>query len=377
MLIAYKMTHSAFMVGLIMCAQFSGFLLIGPWAGTLANRLGQKKVLITSQLLSAAVATVLAILILNKRLTEVELILGALGTGLALTFALPVQTAMVAALVPEKDAKAAFAMNSVSYNGGRTLAPVLCLAVLASIGSGWAFVLNALSFLVFAFTILAVYPQMEPQTKPSRAWSGVRFAIRKPRIMLLLAMVAAVTIADDPVLVLGPSLARHVLNVSSAWPAYFLSALGLGTVLGGLLPVRRLTNARRAVIPLAVLAISVMVFAFGFSAEISFLAAVVAGVAGLLTGASAQALLLEQAGPRHATQVMGLWALAWAGSKPIASLTDGLLATHLGVRWAAVLLGLPAIAVTILEICPEKWYKQFLKSYIYKYNDIRGYASRA
>src|SRR6185437_11825558 len=116
------------------------------------------------------------------------------------------QNAMVSALVDEKDTKAAFSMNSVSYNGGRTLAPILCLLVLAYIGPGWAFALNAMTFVFFAVIIAGVYPQMTPQTKPERAWSGLRFAVRRPRIMLLLAMVAAVTVADDPVQVLGPGL---------------------------------------------------------------------------------------------------------------------------------------------------------------------------
>ena len=372
MLLAYKMTHSAFAVGLIACAQFSGFLLIGPWAGTLANRLGRRRVLICTQILSAAVAGSLAILIFLRALNEPELIAGALGTGLALTFALPVQTAMVSALVPEEDMKAALAMNSISYNGGRTLAPVLYLAVLATVGVGGAFALNAVSFLFFVFAILAVYPRKElPQTSPSRAWSGLRIAVRRPRIMLLLAMVAAVTIADDPVLVLGPSLARH-LSVASVWPAYFLSALGLGTVIGGLLPNRPM-NARLAALPLAALPISVIVFAFGFSARISFVAAVVAGVTGLMTGVSAQALLLEEAGPLYRTQVMGLWAVAWAGTKPIASLADGLIASNLGLRWAAVILGAPAICIALLEMWPGTWHKKFLKRLIKKYNIEHGY----
>jgi MFS family permease len=368
MLLAYKMTHSAFTVGLIACAQFSGFLLIGPWAGTLANRWGRRRVLISTQVLSALVAGSLAILIFLRALHEPELIVGALGTGLALTFAIPVQTAMVSALVPEQDTKAALAMNSVSYNGARTLAPILCLAVLATVGAGGAFALNALSFLIFVVSILAVYPKKElaQTTPPSRAWSGLRFAIRRPRIMLLLAMVAAVTIADDPVLVLGPSLAHH-LSVSSVWPAYFLSALGLGTVIAGLLP-NRPASSRWAAFPLGILAISVIFFAFGFSPTISFIAAVVAGVTGLMTGVAAQALLLHEAGPRHATQVMGLWAVAWAGTKPIASLADGLIASNWGLRWAAVLLGAPAICVALLEMCPERWHKTFLKKCIYKYN---------
>jgi predicted MFS family arabinose efflux permease len=368
MLLAYQLTHSAFTVGLITCAQFSGFLVLGPWAGALADRLGGRRVLICAQLLSAGAAGVLAYLQFNGRLGEGPLVLGALVMGLAFTFALPVQTAMVRRLVPETDTKAAMAMNSVSYNAGRTMAPVLCVIVLASIGAAWAFTLNAISFFVFAATIIAVHPSSTPkQERRAHDWLGLRIAVWQPRIALLLVMVAAVTVADDPILVLGPPLAHQVLAVSSRWPAYFLSALGLGTVLGALVPTRPST-ARRAAIPLLALAFSVILFVLGITAWISLLAALVAGVAALLTGAATQALLFEKAGPGHAASVMALWAIAWAGSKPIASLTDGWLASNLGVRWAGLILAVPALTIATLELQLSDKQKRRLKKFAYAHN---------
>jgi MFS family permease len=373
MLLMYQLTHSALAVGAITATQFLGLLVLGPWAGNLADLMGQKKVLVGSQLMSAAAAGALAAAELLGHLTEPELFYGALVTGLALTFALPVQSAMLSALVEEDDVKGAMAMNSVSYNIGRTLSPVLYLVVLLSIGAGWAFALNAISFLIFAVTVIAVYPRHAPrQVRPAPDWRGLRIAVRRPRITLLLAMVAAVTIADDPVQVLGPSLAQHVLHVSSNWPAYFLSALGLGTILGALVPTRP-TTARRAAFPLAALAVFVVIFACGFYPWLSFTAAILAGMAALLTGASAQALLLTTAGPTSATQVMALWAVAWAGTKPFASLADGWLASNLGVFPAAAILAGPAILVAVVELGMSDKRKKQWKTAIHNYN--RSHAS--
>jgi MFS family permease len=368
MLLAYQLTHSAFAVGLITCAQFSGFLVVGPWAGTLADRLGSRRVLIGAQFLSAGAAGTLAYLKFNGTLTERPLVIGALAMGLAFTFALPVQTAMVPRLVSETDTKAAMAMNSVSYNAGRTLAPVLCVVVLASVGPAWAFTLNAISFVAFAATIIAIHPSGPIKSdRQAHDWLGLRIAVWQPRILLLLTMVAAVTIADDPILVLGPALAHRIPHASSIWPAYFLSALGLGTVLGALVPTRPST-ARRAAVPLLALALSVVLFTSGIAAWLSLLAALVAGVAALLTGAASQALLLETAGPRHATQVMALWAIAWAGSKPIASLADGWLAVHIGVFRAGIALAAPAIAVALLELFLWSGVKNWLKNRMRTHN---------
>jgi MFS family permease len=366
LLVAYQLTHSVFDVGVITSLQFSGFLTVGPWAGAVADRLGRKRVLLWSQLASAAVALILAVLEFSRHLTTVELALGALAMGLAMTFALPVQASMLSALVPDGDRKAALAMNSVSYNAGRTLAPVLCLAILASVGASWAFALNAVTFVFFAIKIRQVYPaESAKRYEYARPGSVLSVVIAHPRILLLLAMVAAVTFADDPILVLGPSLA-HKIGISAAWPAYFLAALGLGAMIGVLFPARD-APARRAVIPLAVVALSVIAFSLGWSAWASVLAAVIAGAAGLMTGSAAQALLLQQVDPLRATQVMALWAVAWAGTKPIASIADGLLASHLGIRWTALILASPALLVAGLEILmwptPRAWLKGRMRAW--------------
>jgi MFS family permease len=370
-------------VGAVTCLQFSGFLILGPWAATLADRIGVKRVLVGSQILSAAIAGTMAGLQFAGALSVQLLMAGALGIGLAFTFALPIQTAMVPGLAPETDTKAAMAMNSVSYNAGRTVAPVLCVALFASVGTGWAFALNAISFIVFTVVIVAIQPSRatDPghgtrRDRHSHDWTSLRVALGRPRILLLLAMVAAVTVADDPVLVLGPTLARQVLAVPSIWPAYFLSALGLGTALGALVPTRP-SNAQRAAIPLLALAVSVIVFAAGLTAWLSLVAALMAGVAGLLTGAAAQALLIKAAGPHYTTQVMALWAVAWAGSKPIASVADGWLAMHFGVLHAAVLLAMPALAIGLLErfLRPsaKKWLKQRMRAFGQSHGAIEAF----
>jgi predicted MFS family arabinose efflux permease len=368
MLIAYQLTRSALAVGAITCAQFSGFLVLGPWAGGLADRMGARRVLIGTQLVSAVIAAVLARLAFERELTEHELLVCAVAMGVAFTFALPVQTAMIHRLVRNPDdTRAAMAMNSVAYNAGRTIAPVLCVVVIETVGSGWAFALNAVSFGVFAAVLLAICPQGMIQRRRGSDWTGMKVARQRPRILLLLVMVATVTIADDPVLVLGPPLARQVLKVSSVWPAFFLSALGLGTVLGALLPIRPAASIRaasdRAAKALLILALSVILFTIGWAPWLSLIAAGMAGAAALLTGAASQALLLRRAGLDQAAQVMALWAVAWAGTKPLASLLDGWLASRYGVFCAGVVLASPALVVASCELWLPERCKQRIKDF--------------
>jgi predicted MFS family arabinose efflux permease len=367
-LLAYHLTHSVFTVGVVTCAQFSGSLVLGPWAAVLASRVGGKRMLIGTQVLSGVLAGGLAGLERARLLDAHLLIVGALALGLVFTFALPVQTALVPRLVDDDDAEAALTMNSVSYNAGRAIGPALAVALIIATGFTWAFALNAISFAIYAVALMRVkLHEKEEPSEIARASDGLATALLKPRILLLLAMVAAVTFADDPVLVLGPAVAHHVVGASGDWAGYFVSFLGLGTVLGSFRESRKAkqkgpsTSSRRAALSLLVLAIAIVFFAAGIDRWVSLAAAFVAGAAALRTGATTQAQLVRQ-GPKHTASVMALWAIAWAGTKPLASISDGWLASHAGVRWAGFILTTPAIALALGELFLPNGFKKTVKT---------------
>jgi MFS family permease len=352
-LLAYRLTHSVFAIGMLASAQFLCPLVLGPSAGVLADRIGSRRTLIASQVLSAVVAASLAAAQFSGHLTESWLLAGALATGLFFTFALPAQSVMAPTFVLTADTKAAMAMNSVSYNAGRAVAPAFSILIVMTIGFGWAFMLNAVSFGIFVAVLLRVTRKATtrpPSPERSRFTDGFRIAWYEPKIIVLLLMVAAVTIADDPVLVLGPALARHVFGASDDWSGYFLSALGAGSVLGSFLPRWRSPSGRRAATALSFLGISMVAFVLAPWIWLSAFAAFAAGVAGLVAGSATQALLLELAGPGRALRVMGLWAVAWAGSKPIASLIDGSLPSLFGVKATGVILAVPALLPILMLI---------------------------
>ena len=374
-LIAYQITHSIFAVGLVTSAQFAGMLLVSPWAAVLADRIGTKAVLIGAQATSAFIALGMAWRYETGLLGIRTLVAGALALGLVYALALPVQTALVLALVSDKDASDAVKLNSVAYNAGRALAPALCVPLIALTGPDLIFGLNSISFTIFALCLAKIFSHMpehaagkafwdtsghdDQPSRRARVTDGVKTALQHPRILLLLAIVAAVTLADDPILVLSPALAHARLHISGEWAGYFIAALGWGSVAGSLPPssgrdsdMRR--SSRRAALCLLVLSVSVIVFAVGFSPQASVIAAVSAGAAALFTGAAAQTSLLKHDKGKAVTATAGvaaLWAIAWAGTKPFASLLDGWLAVHFGIVPTSITLVLPAIIIAVTEIC--------------------------
>jgi predicted MFS family arabinose efflux permease len=161
-------------------------------------------------------------------------------------------------------------------------------------------------------------------------------------IIILLLMVAAVTVADDPILVLGPALTSR-MHVPMSWSGWFIAALGAGSVIGSLRPSKHRPSPRLAATALALLGGCMILFVTTPWMLVSIAAALGAGMSGLVANVATRTLLSRAAGPERVAAVMAVWAIAWAGSKPFASLADGLLADSLGVRWAGLILAVPAL----------------------------------
>lgn len=350
--LAYQLTHSVFWVGLVTSAQFTSPLMLGAWAGVLTHKLGNWRTLIITQSASMVIALTLAGLEFAHMLTRDWLVAGALLIGLAFTFALPALSVTVATLVPPIETKRALAMDSVSYNLGRALAPVSAVLIFTRVGFGWAFGLNAISYGFFTAVLLCLRRRQaktagKSKYNRSRVGNGFRIAWNDRRIMVLLLMVAAVTVAADPILVLGPALARS-FGTSADWSGLFITALGAGNVIGSFRPSRQAPSIRRGATVLAILSLAMIVFVAAPWIEISVAAAFAAGVSCLIAGATTRALLLHHAGPKHQAAVMAAWAVAWAGSKPLASFADGTLASHFGLQTTGILLALPALVPALV-----------------------------
>ena len=346
-LLAYKLSHSVLVLGLVTCAQYSSPLLLSAWAGVMTNRIGGRRVLLRTQWVAAACAAAMAALVFAGPIDAWELGAGAVVSGLVFTFALPARNVTVRRLVSPADEESAFGMDSVSYNLGRAVAPPLSVLLVTTLGFGWAFALNAASFVVFAVCLELAGPGSGKHlaaagAQGSKVWDGFLIAFRDWEIAVPLLMVAAVTMADDPVLVLGPTLASH-LHVAASWSGLFIAALGAGTVIGSFRPSKHNPSLRKAATALAFLAVCMIAFVQSPWVWGSFAAALGAGVGCLVANSTTKTLLTRKAGPAREASVMAVWAIAWAGSKPLASLSDGLLAGWFGLKWTGFSLALPAL----------------------------------
>jgi MFS family permease len=353
--LAYQLEHSVLTVGLVTFAQFTSPLVLSPWAGVLADKWGGRRTLLATQAISACVAATLADLDFSGMLSTWILVTGAIIGGLAFTFALPARNVTVQRLVRGDKLKSAFAMDSVSYNLGRATAPLVTMAIgLAGVNFAWAFAANAVSFVTFSVVLWRIHMHAAAELeRRSRVRDGFLIARMDRRIMILLLMVAAVTIADDPIQVLGPALAKQ-LHGSPVMSGWFIAALGTGTVLGSFRRSKHQPTLRLAATALASLALFMLLFTHAPTMWFAVTAALGAGASCLIANSVTRAVLAERAGPEKTAAVMAVWAIAWAGSKPFASLLDGTLGSWIGPQWTGLILATPAlIPIMVIVVAPK------------------------
>jgi MFS family permease len=353
--LAYQLEHSVLLVGLVTFAQFTSPLVLGPWAGVAADRFGGRRILLGTQVTSAIAAATMAGLDFGGALNAWTLVAGALVSGLAFTFALPARNVTVQRLVPPDKLTAAYAMDTVSYNIGRAVAPLVTMTVgMAGVNFAWAFAANSLTFAAFSVILRRTRMHVSPEPeRRSRVRDGFRIARLDHRIMILLLMVAAVTVADDPILVLGPELARQ-LHAPPEWSGWFIAALGAGTVCGSFRRSRHQATLRLAAAALAALALCMLLFVFAPTMWAAVVAAMGAGMCCLVANSVTRTALAVRAGPERTAAVMAVWAIAWAGAKPLASLLDGTLGSWIGIQWTGLILAVPALVpIMVLMLLPK------------------------
>lgn len=346
-LLIYRLTGSAFMVGVVNFAQFAGVVLLAPWTGSAADHYDRKRLIILTQLGSMLVVGALAVLAATGADTVPVVLALALLLGLITAFVTPALQAILPSLVSRDDMGAAIAMNSVTFNLSRAVGPVLGAVIVARLGIAWAFALNAGSYAALVIGILLVHPRAQPP-RPAhrpRLRESLRLVRGDRELALLLAAVASVSITMDPVNTLGPVFATQLFHRPDTVAGVLIGAFGAGAVLASFFPAAHAdTPLGRVGMLIGVMAAGMAAFAFapGFALALAVLA--VAGF-GYLSGQTRATTLLQfRVEDEQRGRIMALWSVAFLGSRPIASLLDGALATWLGPRIATLAMALPAVA---------------------------------
>jgi MFS family permease len=344
-LLVYRLTHSAFLLGVLNFVQFAPVLLLAPWAGSAADRHDRRRLLFVAQTTAAALAVLLAALAWAGLARAWVVIVIALALGVTSAASIPSQQALVASLVEPRELPTAVALNSMTYNIARAAGPVAAAASVEYLGIPASFLLNAGSYLVFVAALAVTRPR--PQEKAPRESSRLREALpllrEDPRLLAFLIVVAAVGFASDPVNTLAPAFA-HEFGHQDTVAGFIIGAFGAGAVTAALVVAGRVAGSRRRMAgTLSLLGLGVVAFSLSPCLALGFVFLFLAGFGYLASNTSATTRLQLGVSEAQRGRIMALWGVAFLGLRPIASLADGAIAAAAGVRVAGVILALPAL----------------------------------
>lgn len=345
-ILVYRLTGSEVLLGVVGFSQFIAVLVLAPWTGAAADRFDRRKLMQVMQVISFAVASVMAALAWLDVLGAWTVIALSLLLGVATAFSVPAMQTLAPLLVPVEQVRHAVALTSVMMNASRVIGPAVGAVVISGLGIPWAFSLNAGSYLVLIWALGVVRPRPQPPRPAQRV--RMRDTLRElradPRLVALLVLTFAVSFAIDPTTTISPAFAEQVLHEADTVSGYLIGTFGAGAVLAGFFLAGRITKTYRQTGCVAlVFAGGIVVFGLSPGLWLALPALFVAGAAFLTTTTAATTRLLTTVPTEKHGRVMAVWSALFLGGRPIASLLDGALAS-VSIRLAAVVMALPMLA---------------------------------
>lgn len=355
--LVYKLSNSAFLLGLATFALQIPFLVLSPVAAVWIDRLSKRKVLFFTQSIALLQATTMFILVAVGHIEAWHLIAGNLVLGLVNSFDGPSRQSFLIEMVEGKeDLPNAIAMQSTIMNGARFIGPMIGGAVIAALGETWGFGLNAVSYLAVLGALIAirVKPRMHEQAK--EAWltqftAGFRWALGFLPTRCALVLLALTSFATQPYQSLMPYFVKTVYLGDSNTLGILLSAAGFGAVSGMVyLAGRPTVRGLFTLLPVAVGVAGAALVAFSFCTKLWLAIALVylIGAGIMLTAASTNTILQSIVEDRLRARVAAIYIMSFLGLSPLGALAAGWLSQYVGPPATLGLGGGLAIAGAIL-----------------------------
>lgn len=339
--VLYQLTRSVLAVGILVCAQFSSPLLLGMWARGVVERVGARRTLVLSRLMSAAVLGTLAAVQFAQGPDKVTMVAATLASSATFTFSFHARSAITSMLVPPPTSREALTLDAISFNMGRIFSPVFAITLIMSIGSAWPLAISAAAFEISVVALFFIR-RHEPVAR-TRAADGFRMAYSRPEIMILLLMAGAISVGSSSLCLACLGLARQVFGQSITWSALLVTAVGSGAVLAALRRPLREPSLRLAATIMALFGFAIVLFALSPAIWLCIPVAIVAGMALMSAGSTVRILLAKTAGPSRENMTIALWATTCAGGTCFAALFGSWLTEVLGLRFTLTLMAVPAL----------------------------------
>jgi len=364
--LVYRLTGSAFLLGIVgFAGQIPSFLL-APFAGVLVDRWNRHRLLVITQVLALLQSLAMALLTLTGLITTWQIIVLSVFQGLINAFDMPARQAFVVEMVERREDLAnAIALNSSMVNAARLIGPSLGGVVIAAIGEGWCFMIDAFSYIAVIVSLLAMTltSRMIQPLKETNLFEQLRegwnYIARFAPIRNILLLIGLVSLVGMPYTVLMPVIADNVLHGGPNTLGLLMAASGVGALIGAmLLAARKSVLGLGKYIPLTAGAFGAGLIAFSFSRVIwlSLLLMVLTGLGFMVQMAVSNTILQTIVDEDKRGRVMSFYTMAFMGTAPFGSLLAGSVAERIGAPHTLLfggigcLLGAVWFAMTLSDL---------------------------
>ena len=349
-LLILKLTGSGVALGLLAAAQFGPVLLLGAWAGVVADRSDKRRLLIVVQSLAMLQSFVLAALAFSGTPPVGAVYAVAVAGGVLTAFDNPTRRSFVVEMVPRERINNAVSLNSALMTGARVVGPALAGVLVTTVGFGWTFLIDGLSY----FAVLAGLLMMRPSELHSaplvakakgQVRAGLRYAASVPQLLVPLIMMAVIGTFAFNFQVVFPVFVIDDLGGTQSTFTLLFSVLSLGSLVGALAVARRTSSSvRRVAMTALAFGGAMAALAVAPNQAWAFLVGPLIGVASISFMTASTAIVQTEAEPAMRGRVLALQAMVFLGSTPIGGPILGWVAEHFGAR---VAVGLGALACVV------------------------------
>ena len=355
--LVYRMTNSPFLLGVVgFSGQMPSFLL-SAFAGVLADRWNRHRMLMVTQSLAMLQASVLAILTFTGTVAVWHLVCLSIFLGLVNAFDVPIRQSFLLDMIENReDLGNAIALNSSLFNSARLIGPAVAGLIIAAIGEGACFVLNALSYIavIYALAAMKIRPGKREALQQGilrGLLEGFRYVAGSSPIRRILLLLAVVSLTGMPYAVLMPVFARDILGGGPNTLGFLMGATGVGALTGALMLASRKTVVGLGRwIPLAagVFGAGLAAFTLSHSVWVSMLLLFFVGLGMMLQMGTSNTILQTIVDDDKRGRVMSFYAVCFLGMAPFGSLLAGSLAGTIGAPETLFISGIVCIIAAVI-----------------------------
>ena len=368
--LTWQLTKSGAWLGAVAMAEFIPVIVLAPITGVIADRFDRRKIAIFGQAFALLQAAALAALTISGHITPLLIFVLQLFAGVVQPLIQTARLVLVPMMLPRERVGNAIAITSLIFNTARILGPAVGGVIITSVGVGWSFALNAVSYVGVISALLSLkLPAHGIAIRHGAAWAGMfkdmaagwRYTLKHPLLGWFIPTVGIASTLTWPLGDLMAGIADHVFNRGAAGLAALTAAQGVGAILGGLILAQRPTadGLSRVVIGAMVMSgICQVVFSL-MGADLYFVAIgvlMVSAFFGVMVGVGSQSLAQTVVDDAMRGRSLSVWYTITRAGPAIGALVLGTLSTKFGFEgplFAAGALTATAAALTLFIRNPQ------------------------